>query len=185
MHVHRLGLRNLRDVRVVDVSRARTGQLRTGRQEDFQRRPVVEREAVVTARLRVPEVDHLAQLLRLIGREVMQLGSVDIGVVQLPRVVVEVAPAAQRRVGGDRLPAVMPDATGAEHRVELGLAGRRLGRLSEARAHAHAIEMGLGVALDSGRRLDPQQVQHGRHDVHRVVVLRPGSGRRPPCCPAS
>jgi hypothetical protein len=44
----------------------------------------------------------------------VQLGSVDVDVVELPIVVVEVAPAGQGGVCRDRLPALVPDGTGAE-----------------------------------------------------------------------
>ena len=107
----------------------------------------------------------------MLGGQVVQLGAVDVDVVELPLVVVEVAPAADRRVGGDGLPAVVPDAARPEHRVELGLPLARGRRVVEAVAHAHAVEVALGVALDRGGRLDAQGVEHGRHQVDRVVVL--------------
>ena len=119
-----LGLGHLGVVGEVDVAVARRRQLRARRHEDLQRRPVVEREALVGAGLGVPEVDHLAELVGLLGGEVVQLGAVDVDVVELPLVLVEVAPAADRRVGGDGLPAVVPDAARPEHRVELRLRAR-------------------------------------------------------------
>ena len=120
--VDRLRLGDLGVVREVDVAVARRRELRPlGVSEDLERGAVVERERPVRAGLGEPEVDQLPELLGVLGREVVQLGAVDVGVVELPLVVVEVAPAAERRVGGDGLPAVVPDAAGAEHRVELRL----------------------------------------------------------------
>ena len=127
-----LGLGNFGVVREVDVAAAGRGELRTFRDEDLEGGPVVEREAVVGAGFGVPEVHHLADLLGLLGCEVVQLGAVDVGVVELPLVVVEVRPAAERRVGGDGLPAVVPDASRPEHGEELGVpcSGRRRARRS-------------------------------------------------------
>ena len=86
-----LALGDLGMVGEVDVSGARRRELRPFRDEDLQRRPVVEREAFVGAGFGVPEVHHLAEFLRMVGCEVVQFGSVDVGVVQLPLVVVEIA----------------------------------------------------------------------------------------------
>ena len=83
--------------------------------------------AIVRSGLGVPEVHQLADLLGMLGGEVVQLRAVDVGVVELPLVVVEVGPAAERRMGGHGLPAVVPDAPRPEHREEL--------RLSRARVH--------------------------------------------------
>ena len=108
----------------------------------------------------------------MLGGEVVQLGAVDVGVVQLPLVVVEVAPAGERRVVGDGLPAVVPDRPRAEHRVELRRPRRRRRRVVEAVAHAHAVEGALHVALDR-RRAARRRARRGSvgHEVDRVVVL--------------
>jgi hypothetical protein len=47
--------------------------------------------------------------LRLFGCEVVQLGPVDVRVVELPLVVVEMAPTSDRWVVRHDLPAVVPD----------------------------------------------------------------------------
>ena len=90
-------LGDLGDIGEVDVAAARAGELRPRRHEDFEWRPIIEREAIVAAGLRVPEVDELAQFLRVLGGEIVELGPVHVRVIQLPRVVTEVAPAAERR----------------------------------------------------------------------------------------
>ena len=86
-----LGLGNLGVVREVDVPASRRAELRPLRDEDLEGGAVVEREALVGARLGVPEVHELADLVGVLGREVVQLGAVDVDVVELPLVVVEVA----------------------------------------------------------------------------------------------
>ena len=103
--------------------------------------------------------------------EVVELGAIDVGVVELPLVLVEMAPAGDGRVGGDGLPALVPDRPRAEHRVELGLPVRRRLRVVEAAAHADAVELALDVALDRPPGLEAEDVEDRRHDVDRVVVL--------------
>jgi hypothetical protein len=56
-----------------------------------------------------PLVDELVELHRVLGGEVVRLGRIVVGVVELPAVLVEVAPAGDRRVDGHRLPALVPD----------------------------------------------------------------------------
>src|SRR6476469_3932359 len=91
--------------------------------------------------------------------------------VELPGILVEVAPAANRRVGRDGLPALMPDAARAEQAVELGrVTGRRVGVL-EAIAHAHAVETALGMPLDRLWRLHSQHIEDGRDEVDGMVIL--------------
>ena len=80
---------------VVDVAVARGGESSgRGVRMISERRAVVERERAVGARLGVPEVDQLLQALGLLRGEVVQLGAVDVGVVELPRV--------RRRSGSSR-----------------------------------------------------------------------------------
>jgi hypothetical protein len=107
----------------------------------------------------------------LVG-QVVGFGAVDVGVEQLPVVLVEVAEADRdRAVLGDRLPALVPDAPGAEHLVVLGLlGGGRVGRV-EAVAHRHARERHLVVAVDDLRHLHAAAVEDRRDDVGAVVVL--------------
>jgi hypothetical protein len=107
----------------------------------------------------------------------VQLGAVDVDVVELPGVPVEVAPAAQRRVGGDGLPAVVPQAARAQHREELRLAGAGQSPGVEAVAHADAVEVTLGVPADGLGWLDAERVEDGRDEVDGVVVLLPNLAR--------
>ena len=93
LDVDGLPLGHRRRVREVDVLVARSGELRPRRREDLDRRAVVEREGAVRAGLGEPDVDELPHLVGLLGGEVVELGAVDVGVVELPLVVVEVAPA--------------------------------------------------------------------------------------------
>src|SRR3954452_18515668 len=169
--VDRLRLRHLGEIGVVDVAVAGWGKRRSRRGEQLQGAAIVERERPVCARLGVPQVDHLLEAVGLGHREVMQLGAVDLDVVELPRVGGEVAPAAERRVRRDSLPALVPDAARAEHREELGLARAGQRRGVEAVAHAHAVERALDMARDRLGRLDSEHVQHRRDEVDRVVVL--------------
>ena len=97
--VHRLRLGHLGGAGEVDIAVAGRGQLRPRRGDDLQRGPVIEREARVVAGLGEPQVHQLAELVRVLGGQVVQLGAVGVGVVQLPGVVVEVAPAADASDG--------------------------------------------------------------------------------------
>ena len=72
---------------------------------------------------------------------------------------------------GDRLPAVVPDRAGAQHRVELGLAGARDAGRVEAVAHRDALDGDLRHALDRLGLLDAEAVQQRGDDVDGVVVL--------------
>jgi hypothetical protein len=50
----------------------------------------------------------------LLGRQIEYFGAIDIGVVELPLVVVEVTPAGYCRMSGDGFPSLMPDRPGAD-----------------------------------------------------------------------
>ena len=134
---------------------------------------VVERERAVPAGLGEPEVHELAHLVGHLGGQVVQLRAVDVGVVELPLVVVEVAPPAERRMGRDGLPPVVPDRALAEHRVELRRARPLSRSVVEAVPHADAVEVALDVSLDGLGSLDTEAVEDRRDDVDRVVVLLP------------
>ena len=97
--------------------------------------------------------------------------AVDVGVVELPRVLAEVAPAAERRMGGDRLPPVVPDRARAEHRIELRRPRGRDRSGVEAVAHADPVEVALHVPADRLRRIDAERIEDRRDEVDRVVVL--------------
>src|SRR6185437_6173524 len=74
-------------------------------------------------------------------------------------------------MGGDRLPALMPDAARAEHAVELPCPCSRSLRVVEAIAHAHTVESALGMPLDRRGRRHSQHIEDRRHDVDGVVIL--------------
>ena len=126
---------------------------------------------MVGARFGEPDLDELPDFLWVLGGEVVDLCPVGVGVVELPLVVVEVPPARQARVGGDRLPAFVPDRPGAEHRVELRRPLRRGGRVVEAVSHADAVELALRVPLDRLRSVHAEDVEDRGDEVDRVVVL--------------
>src|SRR5205085_569693 len=83
----------------------------TGVLGEARTEPVVERQDFVGFGLTPPLRDHLPQPLRLVGSEIDGLGEVAIQTVELPSVLLEVR---ARRVVGDRLPAVTPQAPVAE-----------------------------------------------------------------------
>ena len=92
----------------------------------------------------------------MLSCEVVKLGTVDVGVVELPLILVEVAPAADRRVRGYGLPPVVPDPPRAEHREELRPPGTRRGQVRRScKLMLSAVEVALGEALDRVRSLDP------------------------------
>ena len=79
----------------------------------------------------------------MLGRQVVRLRPVGVGVVQLPGVVGERRQRRhypRRRVTGDRGPALVVDAAVAEHLEVLRLAPLGRGRVVEAVAHAHALD---------------------------------------------
>ena len=109
----------------------------------------------------------------MLGRQVVHLGGVLVGVVELPAVVGEVAPAGDRRVDAHRLPALVPDRPRPQHREEPRLLGRRHVVALEGRAEAHALQRDLGEALDHLRQLHPDAVVDGGHQVGGVGELVP------------
>ena len=129
---------------------------------------------MVDAGLVEPQADQLREPVGLLRGQVVELRAVLVGVVELPGVLVEVAPAADRGVGGDGLPAVVPDPAGAEHRVELGRPRAGQVRGVEAVAHADALDRELGDALD-GLRLVRRRGSPGRSARCR---WRGGTGAR-------
>src|SRR4029453_10678350 len=109
----------------------------------------------------------------MLGCQVVGLGAVDVGVEQLPAGVVEGAFVDHGAVFGGHLPAVVPQATCAEHLVVLRfLAGGNLG-VVEAVAHRHT---GYGRLPNAIHRVGHGQTatfEDGRDDVGAVVVLVP------------
>ena len=105
-------------------------------------------------------------------REVVALARVGRRVVQLPALLVEVAPRLGRRGHrGRRLPALVPDRARPEHRVELRLLARLGIGVVEGGPEAHPVELRLGVAVDDVRELDAEALEQRGHDVDGVGVL--------------
>ena len=97
-----------------------------------------------TCRLRPPERRQLRQLVRPLLGQVVALARVGLGVEQLPPLGRELGPGIRHGRGHRRgLPAIVVDAAGAEHRVELGLLARRL-LVVQTRHEALALERDLG-----------------------------------------
>ena len=135
---------------------------------------IVERQRPVADRLDQEQPLQLAQLLGILGGDVVGLGPV-VRCVELPDVVVD-----RRQLGADhprdavtgrRGPALVVDAAVDEHLEVLGLAV--LGRLGvgEARQHALAVQRHLLDAVDEGRVRQAGGVEDGRGDVDHVAEL--------------
>src|SRR5262249_54136858 len=109
----------------------------------------------------------------------MAFAGVPVGVEQLPALAGEVAPGVGRRRAQARgLPPLMPQRTGAEHRVELRvLAGVRAG-VVEARDETDALQRLLRVSVHLVGELDAERLVQGRHDVDGVAVLAAESRSR-------
>src|SRR5215467_1825193 len=96
----------------------------------------------------------------------MALAAVCLDVEQLPAVLVEIGPTCRRcGVDGVGEPALVPDAAGAQHRVELGLLPGRYRRISKGQFDAHTVEWLLRNAVDGRGRGDVEQVVDRRGDV--------------------
>ena len=116
---------------------------------------VVQRQDVVAGRLDQPLPLQLGQLVGHLRGQVVRLGPVGIGVVQLPDVVIEGGRFRRQLprdgVAGDRRPAVVVDAAVAEH-LEVLDGVLVLGvPVVEAVEHARAFHRRLLDALDVGR----------------------------------
>jgi len=100
------------------------------------------------------------------------LAAVGLDVKQLPPVLVEIRPAGRRGgVHGVGEPALLPDAAGAEHRVELPLLAGGCIRIIQGHFDTHPVKGFLRNAPDGRGRCDVQQVVHGRGDVTDVDVV--------------
>src|SRR5262245_52824023 len=105
-------------------------------------------------------------------REIRGFGTILVHVVELPLVLVEVPLAGEWRVYCSGLPAFFPDTPRTEHRVVLALLLRRRVWLgSEGVAHRHARQRVLLDAAIFFRHLEFADIEDGRDDVRRVVVL--------------
>jgi hypothetical protein len=120
----------------------------------------------------VPQGDQLLEQLGVLVGEVVDLGAVLLQVVERPVVLGEVTPV---RWGAgmqhDRLPAVAPDRTRAEHHIELARLQRLRIGIVEGVAEARALDGPLRVALDDLGRLDAEALVDGRENVAAVRVL--------------
>jgi len=105
--VDRDRLGHVRGVRIINVTVARLARLWPRRGQDLPRRPVVERKALVDARVVEPQALQLLEQLGPIRREVPQLGAVLGQMVELPLVLVEAVPSGKWRVERARQPAVV------------------------------------------------------------------------------
>ena len=102
----------------------------------------------------------------------MALAAVDVEMEELPTVLVEMRPPRRcRGVHGAGEPAPVPDAPGAQHRVELRLLARGGVRISQSHFEADAVQRFLRNAFHGGRRHDAEQVVHRRGDVADVDVV--------------
>ena len=129
---------------------------------------VVEWQHTHLAGLAPPQVDHLAQLLGLLGSEVVALREVLVEVEQLPLVVV--VGVAHLVIGG-RLPAVGPDPP-VTHLLEvLHRAWRGRRGVVERRGDAPAVHRDLLVATDVLGGRCPRDVEHRRRDVDGMTEL--------------
>jgi hypothetical protein len=129
---------------------------------------VVERQDVMAIGKLPPVRDHGGEALGLSRREVVGLVEVSCKVVELPLVGVE---GFARRMVGDGLPALMPEAAMAKLRKILRAGLRRDRWIVEARPEAHALERHLCHAVDLSRQLDTKDVEQRRYDVADVAKL--------------
>ena len=127
---------------------------------------------MVPFRLAPPTRHELAQLLGMLGGDVVALRGVLGHVVQLPRVVLRVRHRlVEHRVVDDRLPAVVVQGAAAEHLEVLRVADARRRRVVERGRERHAVDRRLRDAVDLVGRLDAEHVEDGRRQVDRVHVL--------------
>src|SRR5215203_3638467 len=96
-----LGFRNFGTIRKVGVPVPGRRQDRPWAHEDLEGRSVIEREAEVRTRFGEPESDQLPKFRRFFNCQIMDFGAIHVRVVELPFVVLEVTPAANRWMSGD------------------------------------------------------------------------------------
>ena len=92
----------------------------SGLLHDAGREPVVQWQDAVFIGLDPPQIDQLLQLLRVLFGQVVTLGEIFSDVVELPLVIIEMT-SGFHLVFGDRLPALVPQRSGTEDLVILGL----------------------------------------------------------------
>ena len=82
-------------------------------------------------------------------------------------------------MGSVGVPALVPNATGAQHDIELGLAMARGAGVIKCLPECHALDGRLGVAVDDLWRGDAQAVIERRDDVDGVDILVTDLATRP------
>ena len=166
--------RDRRGVRVVDEPVAVADERRPPAPDHLEDVEVGQRKPVVLPRLGEPQGLQFGELVRVLGGHIVTLAPVVGDVVELPAVLVEVRPA--RRGGGVHgvgEPAVVPDAAGAQHGVELGVLSGVGARIIQCRFETHALQRLLGDTAHRLRRGDTEQLVDRRGDVADVDVVVP------------
>ena len=161
-------------VGVVDVAVPFARQVRPRPRQRLEDVQIRQRQTVVFGGLGEPQRLEFFQLVGVLAGQIVALAAVGVDVEELPAIGVEMPPARGcGGVDGVGEPAVVPDPTGAQHGVELGLFAGVGGRISKGRFETHAVQWLLRDALDGFRRFDVQQVVDGRGDVGNVDVVVP------------
>src|SRR5499426_604059 len=141
------------------------------------RESVIEREYVELRGFGHEAALEFAQLLRLLGGEVVRLGKVLLDVVKLPGVLVE-ADAARRdprrlavQTSGD--PPVLIERAVAEHLEVLRDAAARRVLGGEGVGHADSLDRPLAHTVHRAGLADAGHLEDRRRDVDDVMELRP------------
>ena len=137
-------------------------------------RPIVQRQHAVLRRLDQEEPLQLGKLLRVLLRQILRLGPIGVGVVQLPEVFVEPALVGAEpgyAVPRHRRPSLVIDAAIAEHLEVLRLVPFRRPGVVERIEHADAFERRLLHAVDHGRMRQAGGLEDGRRDVDDMMEL--------------
>ena len=129
---------------------------------------VVQRQHIAGPGFGEPARDHRLQACRLLLRQVVHFVEVLVQVVEFPPVGIEVGSGL---VPGHRLPALVPEASVAEHLEVLGALSGGLGARIEGIGETRALDGLLGDAVDRGRCLDAGDLEHGGRDVADMVEL--------------
>ena len=157
------------------------------RVEETGRTARVDGQHVIFAGLDVPERDHLDQFIAVLIGHVVVFGEVLGDVIEFPaggiqfgesfrrnRRAEELAGLGKRRTWprADGAPAVMIDGAMPHHLEVLDVTPAGRIPVVEGLGNAHAFNGRLGHATDGIRRLDAQAVEHRRHQVDGVDILR-------------
>ena len=187
LHVGRCTFGNARKASVVGELGAPARQAGTKGHIHSRNLAVVQRQHVISGGLRIEQQLELAEFVRVLVGKVDGFAEVLGDVIELPLVAadyidlgsVERVFPRQRSAGSCRPPSIVIDAAIAEHLEILRPAsGRRFG-IVEGVGHPYALDGFLRHAVDDRRLLQAGYIQKGRHDVDRVMPLRPDATRRP------